>query len=554
MRGNGRSVHELLGGDGSIFRKGCRKASSNVERNLREEPAPLASARLVRVPRCVAFKTLDQDLRLRKETVMRRFFSWAICCAALAHTATAAAQQLSPITPNYGRSANRLASTQLPSPSSTLAVGTGLKEMVIPQQGSVNLGTGSATAPAPALPAYSYAPTPPLPTTAARAPIANAAGCSSCATGNCHGAGLGHSHCGPSPCAGNCGVGKLKSLLGKAHLGGHGGGWFGGFYYMNLSRAGDSFGQPLAYDSANPTTTVLSTGFARMEASDAFGLRLGKMINACSAVEFIYWQAFPDDKTAVADANVIGAPVSSFIDFGSLTYDNLGGGGAAPVNDFFTDAQYISVTRTYDYRNFELNFLKLPFIYGGNPCARARVALLAGVRYFRASEDLEFFSDDFNSVVGDDPANELRIHNELDNHLVGFQLGCLFDYQICNRLSGQIGSKVGIYNNHMRHVQSVTGGAGGAVVGAGAFAGQVVGLDTKKDDVAFLGELDAGLAYCINANWRLTGGYKVLGVSSYATSVRQIPRSYDNLAAAGLIQNEDSLILHGAYLGAEFCW
>lgn len=487
---------------------------------------------------------------------MRRFLSWAICGAVCMHAATAAAQQHSPIKPNYGRSAKRVASNTLPSPAQSLTIGTGVSEAIIPQQGSVDLGT----APAP-LPSYGYS----APPAASSAPINYAPAASSCATGNCNNAGVGYnvgpacSQCGSSSCGGGCKLGHLKNLLGKKHLGlGHGGhghgGWFGGLYYMRLWRSDDNFGHPLAIDSANPTTTVLASGMARMESANGLGVRIGKMLSGCSAVEFIYWQAFPEDKTAVADQAFVGAPITSVIDFNSLTYDNLAGGGAVPVNDFFTDAQYMSVTRSFDYSNFEINFLKLPFVYGGNSCSRARVALLAGARYFRAAEDLEFFSDDLNNIPGDDPANEMKLHTELDNHLVGFQLGCLFDYQFSNRLSGQVGSKVGIYNNHMRHVQSVTGGAGGALVAAGPNAGQVYGLDTKKDDVAFLGELDAGLAYCVNSNWRLTGGYKVLGVSGYANPLKQLPRSFDNLGAAGLIQNDDSLILHGAYLGAEYCW
>ena len=495
---------------------------------------------------------------------MRRCFSWAICGAIFVHS-TIDAQQLTPITPNFGRTVKRVAASSLPSPKETIAIGSGVKESVIPQQGAVDLGSSSVIGtPTPSLPSYSYSASQVSPThlgsSLAAPPSIGGASVSSCMSGNCQGGNVGFevgsacSSCGSSSCSGGCGIGKLKRLLGKRHHSGQSGGWFGGLYYMRLWRADDNFGYPLAYNSAVPTNTVLASGFARMESANAMGIRLGKMINACSAIEFIYWQAFPEDKTAVADAAFIGSPVTSSINFGSLVYDNQSGAGPVPVNDFFTDSEYISVTRSFDYNNFELNFLKLPFVYGGNSCARARVALLAGVRYFRAAEDLEFFSDDLNNIQGDDPANELMIHNELDNNLVGFQLGCLFDWQFSNRFSGQIGSKVGIYNNHMRHVQSVTGGAGGAIIDSGPYAGQVFGLDTKKDDVAFLGEIDAGVSYCVNSNWRLTGGYKVIGISGYATAMNQIPRSYDDLAAAGLIQNDDSLILHGAYIGAEFCW
>ena len=468
---------------------------------------------------------------------MRRCLSWVICGALWIQVNAAIAQHSASITPNYGRPVNRVAVPDLPPLTDTTPVGSGLKqeEIVIPQQGSVDMGTPSSHPRA----AYEYSPF------STSVPQGADSGCDidSCC-----------SSCGSSDCVGGCQQSSFKGTLGKKHSAAHHGGWFGGVYYMHLWRGEDTVGEPLVFDSANPMNTVLGTGSARMSGDSALGIRLGKMRSPSSAVEFIYWQTFADDVTAVADASVVGAPVSSNIDFGSLTYDNLGGGGGVPVNDFFTDAQYISLTRSFDYRNFELNFLKLPFVFGADPNSRARLALLAGVRYFHAAEDLELFGDDFNSIVGDDPANELRLQNELDNFLVGFQLGCLFDWQFAQGVSGQIGSKAGIYNNRMTHVQSVNGGAGGATIGTGAFAGQFYGLDTEKDDVAFLAEFDAGLAYCLNANWRLTGGYKILGISGYAAATRQIPRSYDNVTAAGLIHNEDSLILHGVYAGAEFCW
>jgi len=252
---------------------------------------------------------------------------------------------------------------------------------------------------------------------------------------------------------------------------------------------------------------------------------------------------------------VIGSNLNSRTLFTDLTYDNLGGGGPVPVNDFFQDSQYISLRRTYDYKNFELNFLRLPYVYGGNNCGKARLALLGGVRYFRADESFEFFSDDLNEIRGDDPDNELHYLNEVENYLVGFQLGGLLDYCVTSRLSAQIGSKFGIYNNHQKQRLGVAGGVGGAIIGGvGPDAGQPFALESKKDDVAFLAELDAGLAYCVNQNWRLTGGYKVLAVSSYVDSANQLPYHFNSLSSTGLLQDNNSLILHGIYAGVEYAW
>ncbi len=450
---------------------------------------------------------------------MRCFMRWVVFSIVASSSAVGLAQQINPISPNYGRS-TRLAYNDA---THVAEVGSVAEQMTIPQQGSVDMGNS-----------YSYSPS-----------YSSSAGIgSSCSTGDCYSgvtlpSAVGCSSCGSSACEGGCGS--------KC------GGWFGGLYYMRLWRDDDNHGYPVAFSSADPATTVLQTSHARMEDSSGLGVRLGKMLNDCTAVEFIYWQVFPDDKTAAIHSSSLGSTITSSFLFNDLEYDSLAGPGAVPVQDFFTDSEYMSITRTYDYRNFELNFLRLPFLFGG--CgSKARLALLGGVRYFQADESFTLFSDDLNEIPGDDPAHELTYLNEVENDMVGFQVGGVLNYQVTSRLSGNFGSKVGIYNNRMKQTQAFSGGSGGVIINAGPDAGEPFALTSKKNDVAFLGEFDAGLAYCINPCWRLTGGYKVLAVSGYADSVNQIPTDYSSLATNGLIQDNNSLILHGLYVGVEHTW
>jgi hypothetical protein len=134
----------------------------------------------------------------------------------------------------------------------------------------------------------------------------------------------------------------------------------------------------------------------------------------------------------------------------------------------------------------------------------------------------------------------------------------MLDYCITPRFSAQIGGKIGIFNNHQKQrqvVASLPGGAGGAMIaGTGPDAGQPFGVETNKDDVAFMTEWDAGLAFNINQNWRISGGYKVLAIAGYVDSASQIPHRFDSLATAAAIKDNDSLILHGIYAGVEYAW
>ena len=459
---------------------------------------------------------------------MQTLFRRAMLGVLILYPTLAIAQQYGqPISANYGRVkgtgllpsfTSRLALNEgeaLPSPSDTLTIGSGLedassgidlgKPMDIPQQGTVNLGT----------PSYS------------------SGGCSTCGDGSC----------------GGC-DGSIIMDTGDPH-----GGWFSGLYYLVLFRDDDLRGTVLGFDDTDPDTPLLTTGTAHMKEASGFAVRVGKMLNACTAVEGIYWQVFPDDVTGQLFTATTPGNVNSALAFTGLDYDNGDGGGAQPVDNFFTAAQLLEARRTYDYRNVELNFLRMPYVYGG-PNSMSRLALLAGARYFRGAESFTFAADLLDANFGNDPANELLYDIQVENHLVGFQLGALLDVNVTQRITGQINSKFGIYNNHMNIDQAVFAGNGGATINdpGGPFDGQPFAVVSEKDDVAFLAELDAGLAYTYGCNWRFTGGYRVLAVSGYADAISQISRDFTDLSSAAFIQDHDSLVLHGAYGGIEYTW
>jgi len=66
-----------------------------------------------------------------------------------------------------------------------------------------------------------------------------------------------------------------------------------------------------------------------------------------------------------------------------------------------------------------------------------------------------------------------------------------------------------------------------------------------------LGEIDLGLGYQISQCWRITGGYRALGISGIALATDQIPPFFSYYDAAAQINSSNSMILHGAYAGIE---
>ena len=392
--------------------------------------------------------------------------------------------------------------------------------------------------------------------------------CGRCGLGRLHALGNGSS-CGENGCGGGLLGGGLLGggLLGGGGLGlGCGGGssavasvignqqcgsnWFGGLYGLIFNRDDDNRGVVLGYDDTNLLSPGLSTGMARSENAGGFETRFGRMLGMNSAFEVVYWGIFPEPVTARLITGLIPGNAVSAISFAGLEYDN--GSGAQPVDNYFQNTFMLEVRRDWEVNNVELNFLRLPFTLGGWG-GKSRLAALAGVRYIKADDYLFFGTDRTGANFGDDPANELAYEVDVKNELVGFQVGGLFDYAFSCRLFGHVNSKFGLYGNRMglcQHVNCATP----ATVASGPYTGQVYYLNSEKKDMAFVGELDAGLSYALRPCWRVSAGYRVVALSGIALSTSQIPSDFTDLASAADINNTDSLIMHGAYIGSEFAW
>ena len=137
-----------------------------------------------------------------------------------------------------------------------------------------------------------------------------------------------------------------------------------------------------------------------------------------------------------------------------------------PVNDFYnyqipitgpgTETVLAQRVRTnFSAQNLELNFLRLPLLTGGcgyDCCAPAfTLTGLCGVRYFRFDDDLEFGTE---WATGGQPTfdgwgngtNELFHDIQMENQLVGFQLGANMNYASPRRWNALLG-------HELRHLQ-----------------------------------------------------------------------------------------------------
>jgi hypothetical protein len=296
----------------------------------------------------------------------------------------------------------------------------------------------------------------------------------------------------------------------------------------------------------------LSTADADIEYGGGFETIFGYRLNCCYAIQAGYWGFFPEEQEAYACNDCFAGDLGSALRFYGLRYDNgqgYDGGLLDWYGDYGDPASAHRLRRNFEAHNIEVNLIRNPVRRSG--CVHYE--LLGGVRFLTFDDSFSFATDYANDTFGDDPANELDYVIRAENNLIGFQLGGRMDYYIWHGLALNAGTKLGIYGNHIRHRQYIWGGNGFAYVDG---TNELYNVHSSKDDVAFLGELQAGLSYDLGACWRVTGGYRAIIASGVALSTSQIPREneYASKAAVGRIDSADSLVLHGAYLGVEYNW
>ncbi len=286
------------------------------------------------------------------------------------------------------------------------------------------------------------------------------------------------------------------------------------------------------------------------------------------AWEVAYWGIDREVQEQFVDGPVVGTfRYYGMINYAGLQYDD--GGGAQPVNDYYNYQSPITgpgaetvlaqrVRTNFWAQNLELNFLRLPLYMGGcdyDCCAPAfTLTGLCGVRYFRMDDDFEFgteWDDGSGPFNGFDhsSANELYHDIQMENNLVGLQLGANMNYCVAARWNVFWDTNFGLYNNYITHDQRLYNGLGLPVTFTQD--GREATVNSDKNDVAFLGEMRIGGGYLFSNNWRGTIAYRAIGISGVALAPDQIKPEYSNWADTARINADGSIIIHGVQAGIE---
>jgi hypothetical protein len=273
-------------------------------------------------------------------------------------------------------------------------------------------------------------------------------------------------------------------------------------------------------------------------------VRLGRSFCCgCYALELVFWNL--DDITGSTDFNAADnglASVSTPLNVSLPAVEFLSDGSS--LDAYFDAAAEHRVRSSSDFVNVELNFLGSQ---GG--CGRVRASWLGGIRYLRFRDNLLFGTVQGGSAFGVDPTTEAYIESDVENNLLGFQIGGRGDYYVTSCWSAFVAPTIGIYGNQIDQDSAIYRGDG--ELATNIDSNTTLEFQSDKTDFAMLGQLDVGLAYTW-CNWRIFGGYRAVAMSGVALAENQIPFYVGDAAEWLDIDSNGHVILHGAFAGAEF--
>lgn len=395
--------------------------------------------------------------------------------------------------------------------------------------------------------------------------------CHGCVTGGCQSP---YAHAVAAPCqSGSCGT--CQTSAGPQPIAP----WFGGasLLFWNYDSNNDSV--LITDDSA---MILRRTGDVDPDNEVGFDAHFGRYFGCGTyGLDFGYLLWNPGAQSRILANGGAGYRVT--IPALTTVSINRGAGATTVYDDYDMNASRLRVTRDLRVQGFEANLVSFGLMggrrlgscspsplfdclgscangfYGGatGPLARAacgqvRVRTSHGFRWFQLEDYFEI-AGDVDGTGGYQPADLYYMINT-ENNLFGYQFGSVLTYCLGCRTMLNLGGKIGIYGNDATFSHRITTNTAMAYTNTqGAGAGDIC-TDDSDVSLAGLGELDFGLGYRLSNRWTITGGYRMLMACGVATAVGQMPTEYVTAQSAGAVRADDSLLLHGAYVGFNCNW
>lgn len=197
------------------------------------------------------------------------------------------------------------------------------------------------------------------------------------------------------------------------------------------------------------------------------------------------------------------------------------------IDSNFDGVEQFRTSQSSDLHNLELNH------FNDDCCLCLKP--MYGLRYFNLRDEIDLHLYEGDGRVG-------RYEVDADNHLVGFQVGAVFDRWVTPRLSWNLIGKAGGFVNFTRQSTYLA-----------AEQDTLVYRDFTDHDeeLAFVGEVGVNLTYHLTRCLALTAGYQLLWVDGLALAPEQL--DYTNTPTSGTrVDADGDLFFNGGYVGIRF--
>ncbi|MBL8889474.1 MAG: BBP7 family outer membrane beta-barrel protein [Planctomycetaceae bacterium] len=305
-----------------------------------------------------------------------------------------------------------------------------------------------------------------------------------------------------------------------------------GTRWLYMRRDGSDY-RELSYENPMPTDRLLvsDADLGHQHGVEAFIVRQD---DCGQGWEGRYWGLLSQTNTATLG----NMPITQLT---GLNLVNIGPWGTAA--GLFNTADYHSVQRSSEFHSFEWNLLNHASVCANNNWLYRGIF---GLRVLRFRDALQYSA---HSATGFGLGfNSVNYSILTRNTFLGAQAGGSGEYCVTDKLRLGVGANAGIGTNFMEADQTIANSNGvvGIVPGFGNYS-----IMNEDNDLAVFGEFDARMYYHVSCNWRLSVGYRLLGLAGVALAQEQIPNTISDLS---YVKRDGGLLLHGITLGAEFSY
>jgi len=375
--------------------------------------------------------------------------------------------------------------------------------------------------------------------------------------------------------------------------------WFGSTDLLFYSLAGGT-DRRLLLDAAAPATTVLSSRDVDPGSGLGYDLMFGRYLeNGEHAFSVNYLHFDPGSETAQVTAPVAGDWFAAVPAWDEIGYYDDPADLASDFEDLrsiFAAMTDFEVRRDLRFQGLELNFWS--FGLGGgrrispppgselnrgwtqralgtlSPIFRRygfggfggalevptsgihQFAVAHGFRWLQIRDDFHLLASGHVPAPGDPLRSDQLYASEARNDLFGYQLGGRWNYRATARFNLGAALKAGIYANSVEVDHRIGDAAAPAQYRNDLDVAGRLGVDdrSKRTVLATMAEIDLGAGYRLSDAWTVRGGYRLTGISGVATTPSLLGQEMYSPSLSARDAANDSLILHGAYLGTEFNW